>query len=218
MKRLSISFAMAAMLLSGHVGYVAAQSVTFTGLMGSKALLVVNGGRPKTLAVGETHQGITLVAIQPDNSALVEIAGKRHTLYMGDAPARVGDANKTSGNNRITLVAGKNNHFMVQGQINGKTVPMMVDTGASYVSLSAREANRIGLDFRSGKRGMMSSANGVVSAWQVKLTVSIGDIVINDVDGVVGEGDMPMVLLGNSFLNHFNMTRTKDDMVLEKRY
>lgn len=194
-----------------------AQTIAFTGLLGSKALLVVGGGRPKALGVGEEYQGVTLVAIQSDNSAVVDTGGKRYTLYMGEAPTRMGDASKNPKNNKITLVAGRNNHFMTQGQINGQPVTMVVDTGASMVALSVREAVRIGLDFRSGKRGLVATANGTMPAWHVKLTVSIGDIVVNDVDGMVGEGEMPMVLLGNSFLNHFNMTRTKDDMVLEKR-
>lgn len=210
----SVACVFCAALSLGHGAW--AQNVTFTGLLGNKALLAVDGGLSKTLAVGESHQGVTLVAIQPDHSAVVKIDGKPHTLYMGDALSR-GGAGGSSGNTRITLQAGKNNHFMVQGQINGKTAPMMVDTGASFVSLSAREANRIGLDFRSGRRGMTSTANGTMAVWHVKLTVSVRDIVINNVEGVVGEGEMPIVLLGNSFLNHFDMTRTKDNMVLEKR-
>ncbi len=220
MKYLSIPFVSLAVAIGVALGgqNARAQSVTFTGLLGNKALLVVNGGQLKTLAVGETHQGVTLLAIQPDNSALVDIEGKPHTLYMGDAPSRVGDASKNPKGGRITLVATKNNHFVVQGQINGKSLPMMVDTGASFVSLSVRDANRIGLDFRSGRRLALNSANGTIPAWHVKLTVSIGDIVVNDVEGVVSEGEMSVVLLGNSFLNHFSMTRTKDDMVLEKRY
>jgi aspartyl protease family protein len=42
-------------------------------------------------------------------------------------------------------------------------------------------------------------------------------VVVYDVDAVVSAGAMPFVLLGNSFLSHFQMTRTNDQMVLEKR-
>jgi aspartyl protease family protein len=49
-------------------------------------------------------------------------------------------------------------------------------------------------------------------------TIRVGDVVAYDVDGVVTTGAMPYVLLGNSFLARFQMTRTNDQMVLEKRY
>jgi aspartyl protease family protein len=41
---------------------------------------------------------------------------------------------------------------------------------------------------------------------------------VNNVDAMVSMGSMPVVLLGNSFLNRFQMTRTNAEMVLEKRY
>jgi aspartyl protease family protein len=41
---------------------------------------------------------------------------------------------------------------------------------------------------------------------------------VYDVDAIVSSGAMPYVLLGNSFLARFQMTRTNDQMVLEKRY
>lgn len=41
-----------------------AQSVAMTGSMGSKALLVVDGGAPKALAAGETHRGVKVVAVR----------------------------------------------------------------------------------------------------------------------------------------------------------
>ena len=65
----------------------------------------------------------------------------------------------------------------------------------------------------------MSTANGVVPGWRLKLaSVRIGDVRVHDVDAVVSSGSMPYVLLGNSFLSRFQMTRSNDQMVLEKRY
>jgi aspartyl protease family protein len=48
--------------------------------------------------------------------------------------------------------------------------------------------------------------------------VQIGDVVVREVEAAVTSGEMPYVLLGNSFLSRFQMTRTNDQMVLEKRY
>ena len=49
-------------------------------------------------------------------------------------------------------------------------------------------------------------------------TEQVGDVIVRDVDAAVTAGQMPYVLLGNSFLSRFQMTRTNDQMVLEKRY
>lgn len=193
---------------------VLAQTVSLTGMLGGKALLIVDGSAPKVVVVGESYKGVSVVSVTKDQ-AVVEIAGKQRTLNVGETPASVGLG--VSGN-RILLKAGEGGHFFAQGQINGKDVQMVVDTGATAVTLSAMDAQRIGLNYQMGLPTQMSTANGVVPAWRVKLkTVGIGDIVVGEVNAVVSAGSMPYVLLGNSFLAHFQMTRTNEQMVLEKR-
>lgn len=193
---------------------VLAQTVSLTGMLGGKALLIVDGAPPKVVAVGESYKGVTVVSVGR-NQAVVEIAGKQRTLNVGDTPASVGVG--VSGS-RIVLKSGEGGHFFTQGQINGKDVQMLVDTGATAVTLSAMDAQRIGLNYQLGLPGQMGTANGVVPVWRVKLkTVSIGDIVVNEVNAVVSAGALPHILLGNSFLAHFQMTRTKEEMVLDKR-
>lgn len=199
-------------------GAAVAQTVGLAGMLGGKALVIVDGSPPKTVAPGETFAGVKIVSTQGDQ-AVVEIAGKRHTLRVGDAPASVGGGGGgDAGGNRVVLPAGSGGHFFTQGQINGRTVQLVVDTGASVVSLSTADAQRIGLNYKNGQPAQLSTANGVIPAWRVKLgSVRVGDVVVYDVDAVVSSGAMPYVLLGNSFLSRFQMTRTNDQMVLEKR-
>ena len=195
-----------------------AQTVALSGMMGGKALVIVDGSPPKSVAPGETWRGVKIVSTQGDQ-AVVEIAGKTHTLRVGDAPASVGGTAVGGGGTTVVLSSSSNGHFFTQGQINGRAVQLVVDTGASVVSLSVADAQRIGLNYQSGQRVPMSTANGVIPAWRMKLaSVRIGDVVVYDVDAVVSSGEMPYVLLGNSFLSRFQMTRTNDQMVLEKRY
>jgi aspartyl protease family protein len=188
-------------------------------LLGSnKALIVVDGSPPKSVAVGDTHRGVKIVSTQGDQ-AVVEIAGKRHTLRLGEAPVSVGGSIGGGGGGKVVLSASSGGHFMTLGQINGRSVQMMVDTGATLVSLSMADAERIGLSPRGAQGIRMSTANGVVPGWRLKLaSVQVGDVVVYDVDAVVSAGSMPHVLLGNSFLARFQMTRTNEQMVLEKRY
>jgi aspartyl protease family protein len=197
-----------------------AQSVTLAGMLGGKALVIVDGSAPKSVAVGESHKGVKLLSTDGD-MAVVEVAGRKQTLRVGEAPANVGFSGGpgSAGGNKIVMSIGRGGHFFKQGQINGKSVELMVDTGATSVAMSVEEAKRIGLDYSGGRKVNVGTANGTTQGWVVTLSsVRIGDVEVSNVQGVVSVGAMPFVLLGNSFLNRFEMTRTGEQMVLLKRY
>jgi aspartyl protease family protein len=211
------SLLVAALLLLGNAAV--AQSVALSGMLGNKALVIVDGCAPKSVAVGESYKGVKIVSTQGDQT-VVEIASKRHTLRVGDAPASGGGTSiGGTGGNKVVLSAGSGGHFFTQGQINGRAVQLVVDTGATMVSLSVPDAERVGLNYKAGQAVQMSTANGVIAGWRLKLaSVRVGDVVVYDVDAIVSSGSMPYVLLGNSYLARFQMTRSNDEMVLEKRY
>jgi aspartyl protease family protein len=224
--RLTRSVGLAAMLTLGATAALAqpaalspAKAVTLSGMLGGKALLIVDGAPPKAVAVGQSHQGVKVLSTQGDQ-AVLEFGGRQVAMRVGDAPASVGAAaNGPSSGTRITMTAGSGGHFFGQGLINGRPVQLMVDTGATSVSLGVEDAQRIGLNYKTGQEVRLSTANGVAQGWRVKLnTVRLGDVEVFEVDAVVSSGSMPFVLLGNSFLTRFQMTRTNDQLVLVKRY
>ncbi len=196
-----------------------AQTVGLSGMLGNKALIIVDGSPPKGVGVGETFKGVKVISTQGD-VAVLEIAGKKHSLRVGDAPASVGGGSSPGASgNKIVLTVGTGGHFYATGQINGRTAQMLVDTGATGIAISAADADRMGIDYKSGRPMQASTANGVINGWRIKLaSVQVGDVVVREVDAAVTSGSMPYVLLGNSFLGRFQMTRTNDQMVLEKRY
>jgi len=196
-----------------------AQSVGLSGMLGSRALLIVDGSAPRSVAPGETFQGVKVISTSGDQ-AVVEIGGKRATLRVGDAPASVGKGGGAgSGGSKIVLPAASGGHFMAQGSINGSATNFMVDTGATTVAMSVDYAERMRVDYKSGQAVRMNTANGVAQGWRVKLnSVRIGDVEIFDVDAVVTQQSMPFVLLGNSYLSRFQMQRDNDQMVLTRRY
>jgi aspartyl protease family protein len=195
-----------------------AQQVALNGVLGTKALLIVDGSAPKSVAPGETHQGVKVVSASGD-SAVVEVKGQRVNLRVGDAPASVGTKANGAAGARIVLPVGSGGHFMSAGKINGREVNFMVDTGATMVALAVADAERIGLNYKSGQAMQANTANGVSQAWHVKLgSVRIGDVEVRDVDAAVVPQGMPFVLLGNSFLNRFKMQRDAGQMTLERRY
>jgi aspartyl protease family protein len=195
-----------------------AQSVALQGMLGNKALLIVNGSAPKTVAPGDSHQGVKVVSTSGDQ-AVIEINGKRHSLRVGEAPASVGGGGGGERGTKIVLTAGTGGHFVAQGAINGRPVQFMVDTGATMIGLGAAEAERLGLNYKAGQQGYVSTANGSAPAWRMSLaSVRIGDVEVHGVDAVVTPQPMPYILLGNSFLTRFQMKRENDQMVLERRF
>jgi aspartyl protease family protein len=196
---------------------IAAPSVALSGVLGSKALVVINGAPPKILATGEMHAGVKLISVSGDQ-AVLDIGGRKATLRVGDAPVSQGGAGGAASGSKIVLPVSSGGHFMANGSINGRAIQFMVDTGASSIGLGTNDAQRLGIDFQKGQPVRMNTANGVAQGWRVKLnSVRVGDVEIYDVDAVVGP-NMPFALLGNSFLSRFSMNRNSDTMVLERRY
>lgn len=193
-----------------------ATDVTLVGLIGAKAIVVIDRGAPRTLTPGQkTAEGVVLLGTEKD-AAGFEIEGKKRTLRMGQAYS----AATRAGRQNVTLSADTRGHFVTIGSINGGSVRFLVDTGATLVALPASEAKRLGINYLQGERGHVQTANGVAVAYRVKLdTVKIGDIEVNNVDAVVSENDaMGVALLGMSFLNRMEMKRDGQSMTLTKRY
>lgn len=198
------------------LGAGAATTVSMGGRMGNMAVLVVNG-KPQALAVGTSRYGVRLISVGSE-TAVVEVDGQRTTLRMGETPMDLSGTPSPGNGTRIVMNASGGGHFTSLGTINGRSVQFLIDTGASVVSMSQSEAERIGLNYRNAPRGLVKTANGTVPVHSVRLgSVRIGDVQINDVDAVVLPAQMDHVLLGNSFLTRFQMRRENDTMMLEKR-
>jgi aspartyl protease family protein len=85
--------------------------------------------------------------------------------------------------------------------------------------LGAGDASRLGIDWKKGQQGITQTANGQARAWKIRLdTVRVGDITLHGVDGMVHESDMPIVLLGMSFLSRMDIRNEGTTMMLKKRY
>jgi aspartyl protease family protein len=208
---------LAAALALFLAGTAAAQTVSMSGSLGSNALLVIDG-KPRTVAVGSTVQGVRLVSVT-GGDAVVEVQGKRFALRLGDAQVNLGGKASEGAGKRIVLTAQSGGHFNTTGTINGKSANFVVDTGATMVSMDQYEADRLGIDWKHGRRGMSRTANGDTPFFLAKLaSVRIGDVQVYDVDAVVLPTPMPFILLGNSYLTRFQMKRENDVMTLDLRY
>ena len=205
----------AALLLACPAAF--AQTVSMSGSLGDKALLMIDGA-PRTVATGATVQGVKLISVT-GNDAVVEIKGKRVSVVMGGAQVNIGGQASSGGGSQIVLTAGSGGHFLTAGGINGKAVRFLVDTGATSVAMGIAEAEHLGLDYRSGQRLYVNTANGNAPAYKVRLAeVRIGDVVVYDIEAMIVPAQMEFILLGNSFLTRFQMKRENETLTLSKRF
>lgn len=130
-----------------------AQQAALVGVLGSKALLVIDGNAPRTLGAGESVAGVKLISVNGDG-AVVEFHGARHALRLGDTPVNVSASGGGGGKQRLVLRADSRGHFVNSGLINGKVMQYMIDTGATMVAMSQSEAKRMGVSFDGAQQVM----------------------------------------------------------------
>lgn len=194
-----------------------AVEVNVVGLFSDKALVEIDHGKPRVLSVGQsTPQGVKLLSVGAGD-AVLEVEGKRRTVQLGQS---ISGSYATRGKPMVSLVADGRGHFLTNGAINGATTQFLVDTGATSVAMSTAEARRLGISYLNGQQGYSSTANGAVRTYRVMLgSVRVGDITLNQVEGVVLDTPgLSVSLLGMSFLSRVEMKRDGSTMTLTKQY
>lgn len=200
-------------------GVAAATDVSVVGLFANKAVVIVNGGKPRTMAVGETTpEGVRLISADSE-SATFEFDGKRETLRPGQQGVYSASPSAGSGRKKAVIMADSRGHFFTVGTVNGVSTRFMVDTGATAVTLSVQDAKRTGIDYLAGIKVPTQTANGVALAYRVRLgSIEVGGITLNNVDAIVIDGNLPHALLGMSFLNRMERRSEGDTLTLIQRY
>jgi len=118
----------------------------------------------------------------------------------------------------LVLRADAAGHHWADGTINGLPTRFLVDTGASAVTLSQGEAERLRLPWRTAPVGQVRTAAGTLPAHLLELTqVRVRPLSAERVGAVVVPGRERISLLGLSFLAHFRMRREDDVLTLEPR-
>nr|WP_254443046.1 MULTISPECIES: retropepsin-like aspartic protease [unclassified Marinobacterium] len=119
-----------------------------------------------------------------------------------------------NGTDQVRLIADQKGQYRAPGTINGYPVSFVVDTGATYVSLSDALANELSLP-RQGK-SFAITANGRVPVDLTQLEeVSLGGLSMGNVPAmIVPELDSQIVLLGMSFLKHLDLVQSDGKLEL----
>lgn len=135
-------------------------------------------------------------------------------LTGGLIPGRAAVFTDNEGIQEVVLHKVLNGHFETPVTVNGESVQMLVDTGASRVALSYEDAQTLGLNpEKLAYTQSILTANGEARAAPVTLAeVAIGPIVRKDIKAMVTEeGKLDQSLLGMSFLSTLDFLQMQTD-------
>jgi aspartyl protease family protein len=118
------------------------------------------------------------------------------------------------GNHEVVLQRNRNGQYIALGRINGEVVELLLDTGASDVSIPQSVADRLQLE--RGQPRRYQTANGMITAWATQLDeVALGDLRLYNVNASINPhmaGET--ILLGMSFLRRLEFHQRGDSLTL----
>jgi aspartyl protease family protein len=114
----------------------------------------------------------------------------------------------------IVLQRSRDGHYYADGEINGRAVKFLLDTGATQIALSPKLANTLGLSL--GRPVTLQTAAGRATGYPARLArVRLGAIEMQDLGAVVSEGmSEDAVLLGMNFLKRLEIVQRGDQLTL----
>lgn len=197
------------------LGVAAASIVHFEDVRSSLGLkldaadfgVVAEAGKPEP----EVREVVRYVEQPPDD--------REPRARSGQAPRRAKAAAEDLFKHAVHLRGDHYGHFHADAQINGRSISVLVDTGASLVAMSYEDALAAGVTVRPDEfRYVSNTANGQARFARVRLDeVRIGVISVRNVDAAVSQpGKLNQTLLGNSFLNKVRYSVQGGMMVLEQ--
>jgi len=171
------------------------------------------------------EHGLLAVALWSAGLAFAQSrVGKCSGEYANDATVaqqrgcKVSERRSTPGMPSVmTVPIDPDGHFRLRGFINNHPAVFLVDTGATYISVSDDFARRANL--QAGSLVKLNTANGVRAGQLVKgVTVIVGSFAVPAATVAVGTtGQGGDVLLGQSFLRNFDITMNDRQMVIRTR-
>lgn len=204
------------------------ESSSFAGLVASVALLIYLGSsilKDYSGRFGQafkdilTWAGIALVLITLYTFRTPLLDGSNRVLQQL-LPAGTNFTLTPNENEKATvrLRVRDDGQFVVRTTTNNRQITMLVDTGASQVVLSARDAHALGINLADLSFVIpVNTANGQTMTARYKInSLFIGPIKLYNIDALVAkEGDLNQSLLGISFLRRLRSYEfTKDFLIL----
>lgn len=186
------------------------------GLFKGAAVLTIDG-KQRMLKTGQrSPEGVALVAADPKR-AIVEIEGEHLTLTLS---RRITTNYNEADYREISIRRNSQKQYMSKALFNGRSLTVLVDTGANAVAMNSRDADYLGIDYEHGSHTRVGTASGMADAYVVTLrSVNLGGIKVSNVKGFVIDGGYPeYVLLGMTFLEHVDLREEGGILYLKGKY
>jgi aspartyl protease family protein len=195
------------------VTFFSQANIVAVGLMPGMAILEKDGQR-LVIKAGEEKQGITLIRADSEQ-CLIEINGNRQTLLLG---ASLASGYTVTKGKEVRLQQDFGGHYYARVKLNGRTVRMLVDTGATTVALSGNMARKLGIAYANGQRMRSATAGGIVNSFLVRVNeMNLEGITRYNVPVSVIEGSHPDIpLLGMSFLGQLKIQQDNGELVISE--
>ncbi len=191
----------------------AIEKLEVQGLLGKKVVLSVDNKR-HVLAVGKTSpEGVKVISINKDG-AVLGVDGEQKQYNLGSAVSTLFTERKSK---KETIFVNSGGMYLTYGNINGRSVRFLVDTGASAIAMNINQAKSLGIPYdRYGTSARVSTASGFEKAYRIRLkSVSIGNITEKNVEALVIDGKHPgPILLGMTFLGRLSVEHSGNAMTL----
>ncbi len=146
--------------------------------------------------------GLALIAGYSYRDELTSVANRVAGELLPPGQVVTGEPG-SPGKSAVRIRSRGDGHFVARAEINGASMTLLVDTGASSVVLKPRDAERAGIDTDALSFTVaVTTANGTTYAAPVRLrSIAVGPIVLRDVEALVAKpGNLNESLLGMSFL------------------
>ena len=196
----------------------AIEKLEVQALFSNKAVLMIDGKR-HILAVGESSpEGVKVVSANSSGTVL-EVDGQQKQYNLANT-VTVSTKFTQRKLQKETIYINSAGMYKTFGNINGRPVKFLVDTGASAISMNSSQAKQLGIRYkRTGIPASVSTASGFAKAYRVRLqSVSVGDIKQNNVEAFVLEGNHPgPILLGMTFLGQLTVKHSGNAMTLTQK-
>jgi aspartyl protease family protein len=193
-----------------------ALDVQAQALLKNTAVLLING-KQRMIKVGQrSPEGVLLISANP-KQAVIEIAGEQQSLTLSQ---RISSQYAVPDKQQVVIPRDQANQYITQAEISGRRINVLVDTGATSVALSSRQAQQLGIDYKQGVPLQGVTASGTANGFRIQLrSLAVGGIKVDNVQAAVIEGDYPtIVLLGMSYLQHVDMREQKGVLYLQARF
>ena len=114
----------------------------------------------------------------------------------------------------LSLKRNRDGHYVFPGAINGRRVSLLLDTGATLVTIPAHLADELNLEAGAAQRSQ--TANGSLLTRATRLdTLAFGPFQLHGVAASLNPGMAGgQILLGMSALKHFEFTQRGDTLTL----